>query len=456
MPNDKMHEEHYSLLTALCLIIGVCIGSGIYFKADNILIATGGSVWLGVVMFVIASCVIVFGGLSLSVYAERNASAGGVTAYAYEYLPKSLARLFNWEFAMIYLPAISAVLSWVVGVYWCITFGLEGSFIQQIGIGLVFLVLCMGWNMIWPVFAGHFQNATTFIKVLPLIAVGVMGLIVANPLTTLTASAPASAQTSSVAGVGWLMAAAPIAFSFDGWFPATSIAAELKHAKRNMPLALVVSPLIILALYLLYFVGISGILTPQGVMDAGDKSLSLVFVHLWGEQAAVLPNVIALVSIMGTANGIILACMRAPYALALRGEFPASKQVAQVHPTYKFPLVSTLVALGMSLVFMAVHYIAMTANLIPNGDISEISIVFNMLVLALLFGRVIGFWREGSIGIFRGLISPVLGVAGSIFVGFSALTDASRWPFMGCIALVMVACYVWAAIAHPKAAQQER
>ena len=54
MENQTVHVERYTLTTALCMIVGICIGSGIFFKSDNILIATGGNVALGVAMFLLA------------------------------------------------------------------------------------------------------------------------------------------------------------------------------------------------------------------------------------------------------------------------------------------------------------------------------------------------------------------------------------------------------------------
>ena len=59
---DATPVKRYSLFTAICLIVGICIGSGIFFKSDNILIATGGNVALGVAMMLLAATTIIFGG----------------------------------------------------------------------------------------------------------------------------------------------------------------------------------------------------------------------------------------------------------------------------------------------------------------------------------------------------------------------------------------------------------
>ena len=475
---DAMHEKRYSLVTALCMIIGICIGSGIYFKADNMLIATGGSVALGVAMFCIASVVIVFGGLALSVYAARSEAAGGLLSYADTYLPKPLARAFNWNFAILYLPAISAVLSWVVGVYFCMVFGLDGAFGKgnafavQMVFGLVFFLICSLWNVFAPKLSGYFQNATTLIKMLPLAAVGVAGIEVGTVAGEAVAD---SASASGVDGLAWFAAAAPIAFSFDGWSMSTGIAPELRDSRRNLPRALVVAPLVVLALYLAYFVGLSTVLGPQTVMSAGDGSLGLFFSSLFGPGAATLPNVIALVSVMGSVNGVVLSMLRMPYALAQRGDFPFAERVARVSPRVGFPVWSAVAGVAMTLAWMAVHVVATMGDLIPNGDISEVSVAFNMVLFCALFVRVPALRRgqgvgaagageagaaaaaagSGSVaaageadgtagvGAFRGVVAPVLATVGSLFVGGSALMSPGRWEFVAVYLVLLAALFIW-------------
>ena len=50
-----MEKREYGLFTAIAMIVGIVIGSGIFFKSDNILIYTGGSIIKGVLVFSIAA-----------------------------------------------------------------------------------------------------------------------------------------------------------------------------------------------------------------------------------------------------------------------------------------------------------------------------------------------------------------------------------------------------------------
>ena len=85
----NMKKNEYGLFTAIAMIVGIVIGSGIFFKSDNILVATGGSIALGVLVFCIAAIAIIFGSLTISQLASRSSQSGGLIAYAEENYNKS-------------------------------------------------------------------------------------------------------------------------------------------------------------------------------------------------------------------------------------------------------------------------------------------------------------------------------------------------------------------------------
>ena len=427
--SQPVQVERYSLFTALCMIVGICIGSGIFFKTDNILVATGGNVALGVMMFVIASTTIVFGGLTLARFAAKTDGHGGPIAYAEKFLGPHRLTFIGWHFTFLYFPVVTAIVCWVVGVYATMSFGLPTTFGAQMLVGLLFMLACFAWNVLWPKLGGYLQNATTLAKVLPLVVVGIVGMLFADPVATLAAGAKAA----PAAGLGWVAAAAPIAFAFDGWSAAAGIAPELKNAKRNLPLALTLGPLLILVLYVAYFLGVSCYLGPEQVMAAGDASLSLLFAKLFGPGAAALPNVIALIAVAGTANGLILTYLRMPFAMALHDEMPCSKRVRRINPTLNFPLASALVALGMTLFWFLVHYVVTTLGLLPNGDISEVGVSMTLLILPVFYIEAL---LHDPAGEFHGskrvvrAIAPVAALVSSLAIGLSSISDPSRWPFV--------------------------
>ena len=242
-------------------------------------------------------------------------------------------------------------------------------------------------------------------------------------------------------GLAWLAAAAPSAFSFDGWPAATSIAPELRDARRNLPIALVAAPLAILALYLAYFVGISVTLGPATVMEAGDGSLALLFSRLFGERAAAWPTLIALLAVLGTGNGLVLSLQRLPQALGLRGDIPgrAGAWLARESGRLRFPTNSALVATAAMLAWSCVHAVVQAGGLIPNGDVSEVSVCLAMLLMLPYFAAAWHLRAAGEAGVLRGRVAPVLASACCLFVGLSGLAEPVRAAFVALELAVLLA-----------------
>lgn len=106
------------------------------------------------------------------------------------------------------------------------------------------------------------------------------------------------------------------AFAYEGWIIATSINAELKDSKRNLPKALLIGGLIIVATYILYYIGVAGGATNQELCDSGATA---AFINVFGPVLGNILNLFIAISCMGTMNGLMLGCCRGPYSLAARG-----------------------------------------------------------------------------------------------------------------------------------------
>lgn len=413
-----MKKNEYGLFTAIGMIVGIVIGSGIFFKSDNILIATNGSISLGVIVFCIAALGIIFGSLTISELASRESKAGGIISYAEYSYNESIACAFGWFHVFLYYPTLIAVVSWVSGIYICMLFGIEGGLALQTLIGFIIIVLLYILNLLSAKLGGYFQNASTVIKVVPLILIAIVGVFFGNP-TYIDAGEVIHMKSAS-----WIAAIAPIAFSFDGWIIATSIGHEIKDSKKNLPKALIMAPLFILLLYVLYFVGISIYVGPEKIMALGDAHVDLAANMIFGHWGAKIILTFVVISILGTVNGLIMGHIRIPYALAIRDMFPNSKIIRKVNKVIEMPIYSALVAFIISIVCLFVHYITQKYNLLPNGDISEISITVNYLLYILLYFKVFKMGVTGEIkGLFRGKINPILATLGSLIILFGSLSN---------------------------------
>ncbi|OON97137.1 MAG: amino acid permease [Epulopiscium sp. Nele67-Bin005] len=398
-------KKEYGLCTAIAMIVGVVIGSGIFFKSDDILRATNGSIALGVLVFILAAISIIFGSLSIAELASRSSKAGGVITYAEASSPV-VACGFGWFQCFLYFPTLIAVVAWVAGIYTCILFGIEATLLTEILIGLGYIIVLFGTNILSAKLSGFFQTASTIIKLIPLLVIAFAGLMVGDPSYIRTT------DVTQMQSLGWLSAIAPIAFSFDGWIAATSIGHQIKDSTKNLPLALIISPIFILIIYILYFVGISTLVGPEQVMANGDAHVDMAAHVIFGELGAKLILIFVVISVVGTVNGLIMAASRLPYALALRGMFPKSETFSRINEK-GLPLPSIICSFGLIMFWLFVHFNTMAIGI----DISEISVGLSYLGYIYLYFQVIKLRQQGEItSNIKGYVIPIIATLGSLII----------------------------------------
>ena len=78
---NKM-ERRYGLFTAICMVVGIVIGSGVFFKAQTILQKTQGDMMLGIIAWIIGGCIMLACVLAFSVMAQKYEKVNGIVDYA--------------------------------------------------------------------------------------------------------------------------------------------------------------------------------------------------------------------------------------------------------------------------------------------------------------------------------------------------------------------------------------
>lgn len=429
-----VREKEYGLFTAIAMIVGIVIGSGIFFKSDNILVYTNGSILKGVLVFTVAAVGIIFGSLSIAVLAAKTTKPGGLITYAEEYMGPKVAGAFGWFQAFIYYPAILSVVSWVVGVYLCMLMGWEATPERMALIGGVAFLACFSINYVSALLGGAFQNFSTVSKVILIVVLSVAGFKYGDP--KLITSSEAVAAGSSLA---WIGALSPIAFSYDGWVVATSISHEIKNSKRNLPLALIFGPIFVLLAYVAYFVGVSILVGPERIMELGDAHVNEAVTMLFGTGGAKVFLICVILSVLGTVNGFTLGFIRLPYLLAIRNMFPMAEKIGYLEKGQHVPKTSAKIACIISIIYIFINYVVQKYNLIPNSDISEIPIVASYILYILLYFCVIKLYRRGEVeGATKGLVIPLIATLGSLVIIIGGLQNPMTFLYLGICGLVIV------------------
>lgn len=441
----EKHYKNYGLFTATTMIIGIVIGSGIFFKSDDILLYTGGNVWLGVLVFCIGAWSIIFGSLTLTELSIRTKKNGGIVGYYEDFISKKVACGFGWFQTLVYYPTLTAVISWVASIYFCSLFNITTTLEVEILIGFALMTVIYAVNTVSLKLGGYFQNISTIIKIIPLLAITIAGVFLGNS----NAEIPAGVEiiSRSRVGMGWLAALAPIAFSFDGWIISTSITNEVKNAKKNMPLALIIGPLVVLGVYILYFLGLNRLLGSEYIMSIGNTAVDKAGELLLGINGSKIMLIFVLISILGVINGITLGSLRMPQALASKNMIPGAKKIVKINARLQLSERSCLISYILSVVWLFIHYITQKSGLLGGGDVSEISIVFSYICYTLLYIKVIKMKKDKIVtSLFKGMICPIFALLGSgiILVGGIASNPVYVPIFIGfCIMVCMMGFFYY-------------
>ncbi len=433
-----MVKKKYGLWTAIAMIIGIVIGSGIFFKSDEILKATGGNAWMAIGAFILSALSIIFGAITVSRLALLSTETGGAVSYFKQFVSKEVGAGFGWFQTFVYFPTLTAVISYVSGVYICMLFGIPGTLEYQVLAGFIMILLLYALNMTLPKTSGIVQIVCMITKLFPLILIAGYGLFAGENSMSLSPEVVVDYTPAHGLGMGAFIAAMlPIVFSYDGWIVSTSISQEIKNEKKNLTLALLIAPAAVLAIYLMYFVGLVRMVGIEHILTSGDNHLYYASEMIFGASGQKVIVAFVTISVIGTLNGLILGHIRLPFSLAENDILGFKKETfVKTNAKTGTPLYSGLLAMGVTLGWLVVHYLVSKFNLLLGSDISELAIASQYLLFLLLYYKVFSLWRKGKVkGVGYGVICPILASIGAIIIFVSGFTK----PFVFLVGIIIVA-----------------
>lgn len=416
-------KEKYGLITAVAMVVGIVIGSGVFFKAEKVLSATGGDLPLGILAWALGGAIMVICAYTFSIMATHYSNINGIVDYAEATLGKGYAYFMGWFATFIYYPSMTSVLAWVSARYVGVLLGLDIAGGPVMVLACLFLVGSYTLNALSPILAGKFQVTTTIIKLVPLLLMAVVGTIVGlgNGMTVqnfVTVVEPAAQGK----GMALFTALVATAFAYEGWIIATSINAELKNSKRNLPIALVLGTLIVAAVYILYYIGLAGGATNAEMMASGEAGAKLAFENIFGRAAGVGLFVLVVISCLGTLNGLMLASTRGLYALAARGYGPKPEIFSEVDRHTNVPGNSAVAGVMICAIWLFYFY---GANLTEGWfaplrfDSSELPIITIYALYIPIF--LVMMIREKDLHPVKRFVMPVLAILSCVFMVIASI-----------------------------------
>ena len=463
-------EKKYGLFTAICMVVGIVVGSGVFFKAQVILQKTGGDMPLGVLAWLIGGAIMIVCILAFSAMAQKYEKVNGIVDYAEAIVGKRYGYYIGWFLSTTYYPTLTSALAWLSARYTLVfvtsvdpDFPLivpadaGGCIIgpECLALMLFYMVCAYAVNALSPKLAGKFQVATTVIKFIPLALMAVVGIIfgLANGMLTNNFTTPAVGY--EVTGSPLFAAVCATAFAYEGWIIATSINAELKDSKRNLPKALLIGGLIIVATYILYYIGVAGGATNQELCDSGATA---AFINVFGPVLGNILNLFIAISCMGTMNGLMLGCCRGMYSLAARNEGPKPELFRQIDKVSNMPTNSAVIGLLFCAIWGTYFYLSNLAGTWSGAvafegtalesvpflfDSSELPIITIYAMYLPIFIQ----WMHKATDetVMRRFIIPALAIIGSLFMVYACIVGhglANLW-YLIVFAVIMFIGYLF-------------
>jgi APA family basic amino acid/polyamine antiporter len=381
------------LLDSTTLIVGSVIGSGI-FVAPSIMAGYVQTPGLLVGLWILGGVLTLFGALAYGEMAAALPRAGGQYVFLKEAFSPLWGFLYGWTFLLAintgFIAAVAVAFAKYLGVFLP---GIgEGTVLFAIGkypfstaqaVGLV-VIAALTWINVTGLRTGAIvQNVFTIAKVAAVavlvvlaIASGKGSLDHFHPLVG-KALGPEGLKIGLFAALGVAMSKA--LFAYDAWNSVTFAAEEMHDPEKNLPRALVLGTVGIMAVYCsavavyLYMVPIQEMFAVKDGRIAAEAAQRML-----GAPGAAFIAIAIMVSTFGCVNGLILAGARVLYAMGRDRLF--FDRVAEVHPTYHTPAAALVLQGGVA------------AVLTLTGTYSDLltltafaSLLFNTLTVVGLF-----------------------------------------------------------------------
>ena len=369
------------LFSATAIVMGSMIGSGIFIVSADMSRVLGSPALL-IGAWLVTAVMTIIGALSYGELAAMMPKAGGQYVYLREALGPLWGFLYGWTLFLVIqtgtVAAVGVAFGKFLGVFfpsvsqknWLLHLGSGNIGLNTANLAAICVITLLTFTNTRGVKLGAaVQNVFTSAKVLALLGVVGVGVLAKNAAAI--AANFGSGGHKFWEGAGWgtihavqvgvdgpiryvglltILAVVQVGslFSSDSWNNVTFTAGEIKNAKRNLPLSLILGTGVVLLLYLLCnFVYLSVLplagttsaatIAGRGIQFASeDRVATAVMEVVFGGVGAKLMAGAILISTFGCINGLLLSGARVYYAMSRDGLF--FKSVGKLSPKSNTPV----------------------------------------------------------------------------------------------------------------------
>ena len=318
-------------LNGLSLVVGLIIGSGIFSSPAQVNSHVG-SPGAALVVWAISGLLAWTGAAS---YAELGGAIplnGGAQVYLAKIFGEIAGFLFTWSAILVLKPGSAAIIAIIFGEY--VVRAAIGAEVEDVNPwinkipALVALMLITLFNCVSTRFAARLGDLFMFFKFIALIAVTVIGIIVAA--TGLSFNGPANrdwrgqnwfAGTSTDIS-SWAVALYAGLWAFDGWDNTNYVTGEFKNPTRDLPRVLHTAMPAVIACYILANVAYIFVLPLETINKSNTVAVQFGG-KVFGPIGALILALIVSASCFGALNATTFTSGRLVYVAGRENYIPA-------------------------------------------------------------------------------------------------------------------------------------
>lgn len=313
--NNGVLKKNLGVTTAISIVVGCVIGSGIFFKPQAIYSATHGAPGLGLLAWIITGIASVCGALTFAEIAIMFPRTGGIVTYLKEAFGETIGFLAGWIQVLVFYPAMISALA-VAFSNQLSLFLKTDQYIIVIAIGCI--IILAGMNSLGSKPAGRLQIIFTVSKLIPIVLLIIFGFIKGQNDAPLF-SPMIGKDINTVVVLGQLMVS--VLFAFEGWTGVGAIAGELKNPSKDLPRAIIGGVSIIMAIYLIINIAYLKVI-PASSLAFLKAPAAAVAIKLFGNIGGKIIAVGIMISVFGACNGFLMSGSRVAFAMAQEETLP--------------------------------------------------------------------------------------------------------------------------------------
>ena len=322
----------------LAVGIGATVGVGI-LRSPGLIAEQLGSVWLIMLAWLLGGAYCLLGANYLAELATMIPKAGGFYVFAERAFGRYGGFVVGWS-DWLYSTLGLAFISVVFGEYAAKLFAPDltgGRIIFSVSVLTVMTIL----NWLGLRAGSETQKLTSFLKAVALLAFVAACFVFggqSNPADTVqSVAAPTSFSASFVA---FIIAFQLVLGTYDGWHAAIYFSEEDTNPTQNLPRSMFGGIAAIIVIYLLVNLALLYVLPMSqlaGSAFAGGDAMSLIF----GARGGQILTILALLSLIGIINALLMCNPRSMFALGRDGLFTGKAAAVNLGGTPVFALIIT-------------------------------------------------------------------------------------------------------------------